>query len=494
MEFRRPYPNSGVEVPANGVDYIIYGKDTNGDGIADIVYAKNGRTGEVEMVSDDAKNVLEFVLQNSIVSVKILSDIQLSDDVVIEREDDQYIYIDGNGHRIEGGGIILKMGSSWTTIGGAIKNLSFVGFKNYAISIDVAKFFEIKNVYIDGEQSSNGIYLDSAKDIEINKVRIYNTKEYGIYLAHSFGDKSVTGVRIEDSVIESNNGYGIYDDSDSDKTSIYISHNWFEQNGDWCIYSPKSAGAPGYFIIDSNRFINTRDISIGGNFITITGNEIRGISGSTNYPNIINSDKFTITGNSFWYVGLKLLSGFGIVSSNMMRNLEGVGIEIDDGAVTIIGNSIEGSGSSGVPAIYVNSSIFIAIKNKVIGNTFRNWDTYVVNTQNPENVVVSGNVIYGCTNLYNGHGINGTIIGTNVVGSSYTKATGIATFTGDGTTTTFSVATGLVSTPSKYWMIPLDENAKGYSSITASGTYLVVNFDTALGSGSTATFSWYAEV
>ena len=34
-------------------DYIIFGEDTDGDGVNDIIYAKNGRTGQIEFQGTD---------------------------------------------------------------------------------------------------------------------------------------------------------------------------------------------------------------------------------------------------------------------------------------------------------------------------------------------------------------------------------------------------------------------------------------------------------
>lgn len=59
---------SGKEVylnqPVNVYDYIIFGEDTNGDGIVDIIYAKNGKTGEIEFESGNAREVVQYALDN----------------------------------------------------------------------------------------------------------------------------------------------------------------------------------------------------------------------------------------------------------------------------------------------------------------------------------------------------------------------------------------------------------------------------------------------
>ena len=44
--------------------YIIFGEDTDGDGVLDKIYAKNGRTGEIEFSGTDASYVLQLVINS----------------------------------------------------------------------------------------------------------------------------------------------------------------------------------------------------------------------------------------------------------------------------------------------------------------------------------------------------------------------------------------------------------------------------------------------
>lgn len=75
-----------------------------------------------------------------------------------------------------------------------------------------------------------------------------------------------------------------------------------------------------------------------------------------------------------------------------------------------------------------------------------------------------------------------------------TNNSGTTTFTGDGSTTTFTIPHGLVAQPSKYFVQPLNADARAYSSVSADATNISVTFDTAPASGTTLTFYWYAEV
>jgi len=70
-----------------------------------------------------------------------------------------------------------------------------------------------------------------------------------------------------------------------------------------------------------------------------------------------------------------------------------------------------------------------------------------------------------------------------------------ATFSGDGTTTQFSIAHGLVSEPSKVQVTPMTEDAAGDFYVTKDATNIYVNYLSAPPSGSNnVELSWYAEV
>ena len=72
---------------------------------------------------------------------------------------------------------------------------------------------------------------------------------------------------------------------------------------------------------------------------------------------------------------------------------------------------------------------------------------------------------------------------------------GTATFSGDGSTTQFSIAHGLVSTPSKVLVTPMTADAAGDFYVTADDTYIYVNYNTAPAAGTdNIKLSWYAEV
>ena len=72
---------------------------------------------------------------------------------------------------------------------------------------------------------------------------------------------------------------------------------------------------------------------------------------------------------------------------------------------------------------------------------------------------------------------------------------GTATFSGDGTTTQFSIAHGLVKAPSKVLVTPMTVDAASDFYVTADDTNIYINYKSAPPSGTdNLKFSWYAEV
>jgi len=76
-----------------------------------------------------------------------------------------------------------------------------------------------------------------------------------------------------------------------------------------------------------------------------------------------------------------------------------------------------------------------------------------------------------------------------------TENSGTATFSGDGTTTQFSIAHGLVSAPTKVLVTPMTADAASDFYVTADDTNIYINYKSAPPSGTdNLKFSWYAEV
>jgi len=137
-----------------------------------------------------------------------------------------------------------------------------------------------------------------------------------------------------------------------------------------------------------------------------------------------------------------------------------------------------------------------------------------------DNVLISGNLMKGnlCPSISYSGGTN-LKIWENLLEASYsgnyiyqinpfdstvsikrntnyvTENEGIATFSGDGSTTTFNIPHGLADTPSKYGVSPLTPDADASRTITADVTNITITFDTAPPSGTdNLKFGWWARV
>jgi len=83
---------------------------------------------------------------------------------------------------------------------------------------------------------------------------------------------------------------------------------------------------------------------------------------------------------------------------------------------------------------------------------------------------------------------------TRIKGAQWENS-GVAVFSGDGSTTEFKIEHGLVSTPSKYGVSPLTPDAHADKTITVDDTYIIITFSTAPPSGTdNLKFGWWAEV
>ena len=136
----------------------------------------------------------------------------------------------------------------------------------------------------------------------------------------------------------------------------------------------------------------------------------------------------------------------------------------------------------------------------VEGNTFysslADYPVRAVYATNPTNVKVTNNILYGYLGS-NPISFAGTITDSKIAGNiGYaTENSGTATFSGDGTTTQFSIAHGLVSTPTKVLVTPMTADAASDFYVTADDTNIYINYKSAPPSGTdNLKFSWYAEV
>ena len=129
--------------------------------------------------------------------------------------------------------------------------------------------------------------------------------------------------------------------------------------------------------------------------------------------------------------------------------------------------------------------------NKVFANVTESNATAGVRIVGGNGNRVEHNIILDSFPYWSG-GTN-TIVKNNI--GYTTESSGTQTFDGDGTTTKFTIAHGLVSTPSNVQVTPRSADAAGDFYVTVDDTNIYVNYSSAPPSGSdNVVLGWEAEV
>jgi len=176
----------------------------------------------------------------------------------------------------------------------------------------------------------------------------------------------------------------------------------------------------------------------------------------------------------------------------------------------VIGGNLLGLGISGGIGFLMDDDN-VGDTNVLAFTHFTNWDTHLkIGTGNYANHFIrvrmeTGNVgidVAGHDNVFAFCTLAGVSVSDTGSNNRFiecygyrTVNSGVATFSGDGTTTTFNIEHGLASAPSKYVVSPLTPDADASRTITVDSTYITITFDTAPPSGAdNLKFGWWAEV
>lgn len=200
-----------------------------------------------------------------------------------------------------------------------------------------------------------------------------------------------------------------------------------------------------------------------GNHIYTVKNSYYGIVISRSKQIVIAENKIETC--EAWSYGIGISSRLGVVSEH----------------INVIGNQIQGASTSGVRGIFIYDQDGSGNPDNVVivGNLFRGAFQWGIQAPTGAiNIEISGNV-------FNGSYSSGY---TNYLKKNY----GTATFSGDGTTTQFTIVHGLVSTPSYVNVIP-KAGAPQPDSIDADTTNITLTFTTAPAAG-TYYYWWEARV
>jgi hypothetical protein len=140
----------------------------------------------------------------------------------------------------------------------------------------------------------------------------------------------------------------------------------------------------------------------------------------------------------------------------------------------------------------VRSLNILGARNTISNNIFINIDNAIRTDSAANSTKIIENEFKTVTTPISNNGTN-TVIKRNI--GYVTENSGTATFSGDGSTTTFTIAHGLAGTPKSWRVEAGSADAKGDKYVTAGATNLTVTFATAPPSGTNnVVLVWQAEI
>ena len=186
-----------------------------------------------------------------------------------------------------------------------------------------------------------------------------------------------------------------------------------------------------------------------------------------------------------------------IIIGNKVYNAVNACIKIYNAANSIVyGNILDKNQNSNSDVLAISAGDSGQSKAIIIGNVIKNSARYGIgdhNTIATENIIAYNRFENNSAGALGGGNIANDKIFSNI--GYTTENSGTATFSGDGTTTQFSIAHGLVSTPTKVQVTPMTADAASDFYVTADDTNIYINYKSAPPSGTdNLKFSWYAEV
>jgi parallel beta-helix repeat protein len=383
---------SGVE-PAS---YIVFGVDTNGDGIADEIYAKSGDNGAIVFSGDNAAAVIQAAINALPNGGKVLikrgiysitASINLTSNIALAGE---------------GPGTILRIPDGFN----ADLNVIYGSNVSRVLVADLKVDGNSANQELE-DQMQLGIYLSSVTYSEVRGCWVENCNYDGIYL-YSSSYNTITG-----NTCQGNYG-GIYLYSSSYNT---VEGNTFQGNEIEGIY-----------------------LSFSGNN-TVEGNTCQG-----NFEGIYlySSSNNTISGNTCQgnKIGIYLYSSSNnTITGNTCQGNRLDGIVLDSSSYnTVSGNTCQGNSLEGI-VIYLSSHNAV-VGNSVLGNSQGADDTYDgIFVVDSDYNLISGNVVrhQGLTNQHE-YGINiasPDCDGNLVINNDLYQAGKTGDFNDDGTNTIY---------------------------------------------------------
>ncbi|RLF78872.1 hypothetical protein DRN38_06665, partial [Thermococci archaeon] len=399
----------------------------------------------------------------------------------------------------------------------------------------------VEGFYLDGTPDMSAVSIQGGKNVTVRDCFITNAYIAGIEVTHYLGEYS-EDIKIINNKIFNCGGMGIYIGTGSENYTrkVIIENNIIDTTG-----VSNFTDKDGIFV-DGGY-----DVSIRGNKIYNAGGYGIGIYSYADVLNIkdntvVNASSNGIRCGGVEYTSCKIVHNKvfgclrGIALVHTVANVVAENNRIKDSTeqgilvslytsdetlhdIKLLYNIISGCGKQGIRVAGYYPDV-AAVDIDAIGNTVKNcslssaggYDGIQFNFV--QHGKIERNRVSGANHRYNIRTENGSdyidivlnvlgdyytgqlsVVGTNNVikqNRGYTtENSGTATFSGDGTTTQFSIAHGLVKAPSKVLVTPMSADAAGDFYVTADDTYIYINYSTAPPSGTdNVKVSWYAEV
>jgi len=377
-------------------------------------------------------------------------------------------------------------------VNGLIEGCAFTNFGDEAISVGLgSRNVVVRNNWLTTSNNVNvgaPITLQSGGHLVEGNFITLNAPTAGIHLEAITGTEEISKVVLRNNVVYGQNigNYGIM----LNRSAFNITDVLIEGNEVYDV------------LYDGISDFNLAGGTMKAIRVTVAGNIVKGGGTNTNARGAIRFDKnspekLIIVSNIVNNYGLTNSDGHGIVvcshgaiiANNKVDGVGCNGLRLANDGLIVIGNTIENSQQTyGLGAIYLGGSYCCIIGNS-LGDGYRG--IYTAGTATGS--VIIGNKFGTHTKPFdnNSSGIFRFEDNINYV----TENGGTVTFSGNGSTTTFTIAHGLASTPTKVLVTAGSNAAKGDFYVTADATNITVTYGTAPPSGTNnVVLNWYAEV
>lgn len=459
MMWRQPWERSNVEVPFGASDYTVYSDGSR-------VYVKENTSGHILIETDDFGKAINYILEEAgdYTSIFVKSGTyNQTESIVLDKN---FIHISGAGQGLT----IVQLSDELS--GNAIQNASdgSAGYgailENFSIKDGIVRdepIFAIR--YYDGSVG----YNYPSQPVVIRNMYIYQPAGYGVYYGNKSSRLYMSNVQV----------YGF-----QDSTYSYTVYALYSDATD--SYYERLILSGSYGIGLGGGTLSLHNIYVGG----ATGLPNKYLGYSAGYSMLVHGGEYTkyFTNSVFdyaskynLYVGLNQNTGELVFVNTKFTNAKNANIVL---------------GSSSYSA---NRNRFV---NCIVGNPLGWSKDYGINEVNGDYNQFEGILFVDSQDgLASQKQVNLTGANSYIKSSVFkwngkkSDNSGIATFSGDGSTTAFDIPHGLWDEPSKYYVIPISADATSTFDITVDATNITVTYKTAPPSGTdNIKLSWYAEV